>query len=250
MSIAEKLVTIAENQQRVYEAGYAKGRNETDTEKVYNDGVADGKEAERNSFWDSYLADSSNFYQRFSGKGFSDDNFYPTKDIVVTGNASDLFRQSRITNLEQRLKECGVVLDTSGVTALTYAFNGSAVTRLPKIDISNCTANTSLGSAFASGSLVSIAELIVSESTLFQANTFGSASKLANLIITGTIYAGSFTVANSPNLTNYSLKSIINALADISSSGNTKTVTFGTTNLSKLTDADKAIATEKGWTLV
>ena len=46
--------------------------------------------------------------------------------------------------------------------------------------------------------------------------------------------------------------SIINCLKDYSTdtSGTSHTVTLGTTNLAKLTDEQKAIATEKGWSLV
>jgi hypothetical protein len=42
---------------------------------------------------------------------------------------------------------------------------------------------------------------------------------------------------------------VINILKDYSGSGTTYTLTLGSTNLAKLTDAEKAIATEKGWTL-
>jgi uncharacterized protein YndB with AHSA1/START domain len=42
---------------------------------------------------------------------------------------------------------------------------------------------------------------------------------------------------------------IIGCLSDYSGSGTTHTCTIGTANLAKLTDAEKAIATEKGWTL-
>jgi surface protein len=52
--------------------------------------------------------------------------------------------------------------------------------------------------------------------------------------------------SNSTNLTHDSLMSIINNLATVSSS---TTLTLGYTNLSKLTDEEKAIATGKGWTL-
>ena len=48
------------------------------------------------------------------------------------------------------------------------------------------------------------------------------------------------------NLTHDSLMSIINGLAVVET---TQTLTLGTTNLAKLTDEEKAIATEKGWTL-
>ena len=43
--------------------------------------------------------------------------------------------------------------------------------------------------------------------------------------------------------------SILNCLKDYKDSGTTYTVTLGATNLAKLTDAEKAIATQKGWTL-
>jgi hypothetical protein len=45
--------------------------------------------------------------------------------------------------------------------------------------------------------------------------------------------------------------SIINTLNDYSTYTGTTVfkVTLGSTNLAKLTDAEKAIATEKGWTL-
>ena len=52
-------------------------------------------------------------------------------------------------------------------------------------------------------------------------------------------------------LTHDSLMSIINCLKDYSDyTGTTNWVcTLGATNLAKLTDAEKAIATENGWTL-
>ena len=50
-----------------------------------------------------------------------------------------------------------------------------------------------------------------------------------------------------PNLTKESLLNVFNEAADVTSSP--KTLTLGSTNLAKLTDEDKAIATNKGWTL-
>lgn len=49
----------------------------------------------------------------------------------------------------------------------------------------------------------------------------------------------------SPNLTVESIMNIINQAATVTG----KTMTFGTDNLNKLTDEQKAVATNKGWTL-
>lgn len=49
-----------------------------------------------------------------------------------------------------------------------------------------------------------------------------------------------------PNLTHDSLMVVINGLQTVTS---TQTLTLGTENLAKLTDAEKQIATDKGWTL-
>ena len=48
-------------------------------------------------------------------------------------------------------------------------------------------------------------------------------------------------------LTHDSLMNVINEAADVTASP--KTLTLGATNLNKLTDDEKAIATNKGWTL-
>jgi hypothetical protein len=75
-------------------------------------------------------------------------------------------------------------------------------------------------------------------------NIFTSASKLKDITVIGSIYL----MANFKDctlLTHDSLMSIINSLGYVSN----KSLTLGETNLAKLTDAEKAIATQKGWTL-
>ena len=56
----------------------------------------------------------------------------------------------------------------------------------------------------------------------------------------------SFSLSTCNNLTHDSLMVIINGLQTVTS---TQTLTLGSTNLAKLTEADKKIATDKGWTL-
>lgn len=55
-----------------------------------------------------------------------------------------------------------------------------------------------------------------------------------------------FDLSGSPLLTHDSLLNVINRLGKVSEA---KTLTLGSTNLAKLTDEEKAIATNKGWTL-
>lgn len=78
---------------------------------------------------------------------------------------------------------------------------------------------------------------------------FSYCSSLKNLKIEGEIGKNGFNVAACP-LTHESLMSIINALVDkTGDTSTTWTITLGSTNLAQLTDAEKAIATTRGWTL-
>ena len=72
-----------------------------------------------------------------------------------------------------------------------------------------------------------------------------------NLKISWTGYGSPYRL---PNLTVESLLSIIDGLYDFTGNGETPTssqgqIQFGTTNLNKLTDEQKAVATNKGWIL-
>ena len=60
-----------------------------------------------------------------------------------------------------------------------------------------------------------------------------------------------FDIRKAPNLTVQSLMNVINNLYDFVGNGEstTRTLKLGTTNLNKLTDEQKAVATNKGWSL-
>ena len=129
MNIAEKLIKIAENEQKVYEAGVKSGLT-----KDYEDGHEDGVKAERKQFWDRYLLfkESGGIWSVvlgvFHGMFWGFDNFYPTCDIKPVGDATRLFYNWHTNNggksgsLKRRLEECGVVLDTSKANCLNLAF--------------------------------------------------------------------------------------------------------------------------------
>ena len=80
-------------------------------------------------------------------------------------------------------------------------------------------------------------------------DAFDGSSALKDIIIEGEISYNGVNFVVSTKLTHDSLMSIINHLKDFSGTTTTMTCTLGATNLAKLTDAEKAIATEKGWSL-
>ncbi len=218
MSIAEKLTTIAENEQKVYEAG---------------------ENAEHDRFWNGYQENGNrrNYAYGFTRRGWTDITYKPKYPVIVTGNAESMYRESRITRLSG--------IDTSGATSVYVAFYNTYLEIIDKLDFSKAT-NTQ--NAFAhSVKLHTIGDLVSSEATVWHTTTFDNCAALKNLTITGTI-ATNFTCKTAA-LTHDSLMSIINALKDFSGEGGTHTCTIGSTNLAKLTDTEKAIATGKGWTL-
>ena len=75
-------------------------------------------------------------------------------------------------------------------------------------------------------------------------NTWKGCSSLTNLGGFGAIKQ-SIDLSASAKLTVYSMMNIINQAGTVTG----KTMKFGSTNLAKLTDAQKAVATNKGWTL-
>jgi hypothetical protein len=81
----------------------------------------------------------------------------------------------------------------------------------------------------------------------FSGNTKLSHDSLFGAVATEEQIAAGKNLATIDGVTYYG--GIIIALQDLTGTGTTKTLTFGATNLAKLSDVEKAIATQKGWTL-
>lgn len=94
--------------------------------------------------------------------------------------------------------------------------------------------------------LRTIEKIRVNENTTYS-DTFRECTNLENVTFEGVI-GQNISFAQSP-LTRESALSVINHLKDVSSTGTTLTVTFSPTTKALLTDEDKAIATQKGWTI-
>ena len=110
------------------------------------------------------------------------------------------------------------LLDTSKAISLRSMFYGcSALTTVPALDVSNV---TDMGDIFL------------------------SCPSLKSILMTG--MKVSFDISASTQFEESDLVTILNNLATVTT---TKTLTMGATNLAKLTDEEKKIATDKGWTL-
>ena len=92
-------------------------------------------------------------------------------------------------------------------------------------------------------SLTSIPQMDTSKVTSMS-DMFRSCSELEEIHMYG--MKVSFDISASTKFTESALVEILNNLANVTS---TQTLTMGSTNLAKLTDEEKSIATGKGWTL-
>ena len=246
MSIEQKLDTIEDNVAKVYSAGIEDGKQEG-----YQGGFEAGQKSEWNKFWDVLQCNGTRtnynyaFYSAGNNQsGWNDDNFKPKYDLNIA-HAQYTFQNSRITNLKQILINCGVSLNITS-TQMYYTFYISDVTHLPEIGSTKCTnAQNCFNNCI---NLVSIDKLILSNTAdCAIQNAFMSCSSLAEIRFSENISPVGLSLSACNNLSHDSILNLLNALAV--KSGSTYSVTLGSTNLAKLTDAEKAIATQKGWTL-
>ena len=124
------------------------------------------------------------------------------------------------------------------VKSMSETFNYcSQLITLPLMDLTQCTRFSIIGC----NSLKSIPAYDLSNITSINISNL---YKLEEFHATG--MKVSFNISSSTLFTREALVEILNNLATVTT---TQTLTMGATNLAKLTDEDKAIATNKGWTL-
>lgn len=136
-------------------------------------------------------------------------------------------------------------IKSNEILGIASAFNGCySLERAPYIDISRCySINTLFNNCY---SLRQIEELnmknINSAINVFErCNLLTEIKEIHNIRI-------NLSLISCQYLKHSTLLKILNALVDLTGQ-TTKTLTLGSTNLAKLTDEEKAIATNKNWTL-
>lgn len=236
----------------VYKAGQESGGD------GYDKGYEAGQTAEYDRFWDNCQVNGNrtNYYLGFAGSSWNKETFKPKYDIKPNGSMYMIFNQFNQYNepfdLVERLKECGVSLDFSNVTGDNYAFYNANVTHIGVVDLRNCTSmqNTFLVGDTVTSPLKTIDKVILKDDGKQKFYTpFSNCASLENIIFEGVI-GNDISFASCSKLTHDSLMSIINALKDYSGTTTTKTLTLHVNSKALLTDTEKAIAEEKGWTIV
>ena len=214
----------------------------------YEDGIEAGKQQEYDLLWDAIQIGgtrSTGYNLVFNGAYWNDETFKPKYTPMDFGtDANNSFNNTNITKLTRE------IADFSKVSNMQTAFTKTGFVEID-VDFSSLKyANWSL----MSNSKLETATITVSEALTGSAGgvnsyMFNGSTKLKDLTINGVWNINGHTVFSScPLLTHKSLLSILNALADKTGVSGWS-ITLGATNLAKLTDAEKAIATQKGWTL-
>lgn len=172
--------------------------------------------------------------------------FYNYKGTTVDGILY-YSTTSNVTNMKYMFNNCTNLtsipeFDTSKVANMDNMFSDcTSLTAIPQFNTSSATSMN--GTFYNCSNLTTIPELDVTSVTSMD-NIFYNCSKLTEIHMRG-IKAG-FNITASTLFTREALVEILNNLARLSSS---RTLTMGETNLAKLTDEDKQIATSKGWNL-
>lgn len=212
-----------------------------------------GERSEYNRFWDKYQ--NSGGYSPYRGKfyGWSVADFTPKYDINCAGDCERMFCYFGNTDtpfdMFALLESRGVKLDTSKATNMSGVYNGCGAKSIDVIDLTG---------ADRAGDLLRYAHNLVTVGEVKLSTTkkcaigagFQDAEKLENIKFTGTIFSQYLGFDNTEKLSHESLLSLLNALEDQSEKGTTSGVALRKANLAKLSDEEKAIAIQKGWSLV
>lgn len=229
MSIAEKLTKVAENQQKVFEAG---------------------KKSEYDFFWDGLQDKGKRRMYSSTFQGWTDEMFYPKYDLVFGTQSTGQFHFAKIKDLSRRLEECDVTMRFA-TNSLQSFFNQCTSTSCPTLDFSHVTGNNTVSMQYTFQAASNLRRIHLKNARLaYYQNPFSGCNSLEEIVLENVVFTATsvsgLSLADSTKLTKESLLAVINALQQTT---NTVTFTFGTTNLAKLSDAEIAIATQKGWTV-
>lgn len=217
--------------------------------QTYND----GKQAQYDEFWDAFQdsGNRTNYNYGFTGGGWNDQTFKPKYDMVSNHTIS-MFQYSSITDLEARMRECGVTLDLSGAANCSSVFSSSRITVIPELTLGRGVTFTSTMFSECSR-LHTIRKITLSDGFNVEFNTtFTNCTALENIVFDG-IIPKNINMQWCTKLSKASITSIINAL---STTATGQTVTLSATAVNNAFDGGSTgdewlnlIATKNNWTI-
>ena len=170
---------------------------------------------------------------------------------------------SKVTNMSYMFYSCKALssipqLDTSKVTDMSYMFYYcSKLTSIPQLDTSKVTNMSDM--LYGCSKLTTVPKLYCGKISsgsyidIFYNNTMSNVTDLGGFEDLGKVSGfskPSYFLKNCPNLTKESVMNVINNLYDRKTARySVVTLPFNTKSLALLSDEEKAIATNKGWTL-
>lgn len=226
MSIAEKLTTVAENQQKVYEAGFAAGQAQGSSSDDYWQYVNSLEYAFAYPSWDGEKVFEINV---------------PNLSRAITYVIQDV-------NGIKKLKLKGNTANNAITTAYPFYSRTIEEIDLTEFGAGGLKFKTFKGLAYGCSKLKYIyGELDCSEITGSIEVPFTYASSLIEVRFKVGTVAKSLDITPSPNLSDASVQSIIDSLADLTEQ-TAQTIGFHSTVLARLTDEQIDVITAKNWT--
>lgn len=228
----------------------------------YERGYAAGAKSEYDAFWDAaqnYGAKELCLVKFWNG--WNEDNFKPKYTIYAdtdtfsngTEKTTNNNRNRSIKATDLREEAIGAKIDWSLCINFNYIFRGAVnVTHLGIVDMTNAIYGWCL---FAGATNLEYVEKVILPPTNdLEFKHMGFEQPMLTHIAFENEFLSYVKFHSSGRLTHQSLINILNALHDYAndsadSSGINKTCTLGATNLAKLTDDEKRIALDKGWSL-
>lgn len=165
-------------------------------------------------------------------------------------NVNDLIQYNdteNVTSMDSMFGQCSNIttiplLNTSNVENINYVFQYcSNLVNIPLFDTNKV---EYMNYAFQYCTALKVIPALRINNLKSAYNPFRDCKNLEEIHIIGLNL--SFNISYSTKFTREALVEILNNLATVNS---TQTLTMGATNLARLTDEDKLIATNKGWTL-
>lgn len=176
----------------------------------------------------------------------SNNNFLLFVDIEESWSSKVKSFYNGFRNNRNLLRVTGFEIIEGGT--YTYCFNGDS--SLERLEGKSLGAAKTYSAMFADCLSLKIIDGIVFDYTNIvnksDADMFYRCTSLEEVRFKENTLKVDFSLSTCTSLSHDSLLSVINACAEVEE---TKTLTLGETNLSKLTDDEKLIATNKGWTL-